>query len=154
MIVGEWQAQDVDVPALAARLGLGDAVRSTGFVPRLDEFLGWMAAVDVVVNLRHPTVGETSAIALRALAAGRALVVYDQGWYSELPGDVCVKLPPLDASALRAAIEMLAGDPGAREALGERGRSYALTVHSPEAAARAYIAFAEKVVAGAGARFL
>jgi glycosyltransferase involved in cell wall biosynthesis len=152
LIVGEWQSRDVDVPALAARLGLGDAVRSTGFVPSLAEFLGWMSAVDVVINLRYPTVGETSAVALRALAAGRALVVYDHGWYSELPSDACLKLPPLDAAALAACLRMLALDPSVRAAIGQRGREYALAAHSPETAAAGYVDFVQRVLAHAGAR--
>lgn len=149
LIVGEWDPRDVDLPALVERLNLADSVRCLGHVPTLREFLGWLAAVDVVINLRHPTVGETSAVALRALVTGRALVVYDHGWYAELPADVCVKLPPLDHAALTAAMRMLAADPQARAALGRRGETYVRERHAPAAAATAYLAFVEQVIASA-----
>ena len=149
-MAGEWQTRDVDVPALVERLGLGGAVKYTGYVTDLHEFLGWLAATDVVINLRYPTVGETSAIALRALAAGRALVVYDHGWYGELPSDACLKLPPLDQEALTQGMRRLAEDPGLRTSLGERARSYAREHHSLAAAAAAYVAFTERVLQGSG----
>lgn len=147
LIVGEWHAQDVDVPALVERLDLQDAVRYTGFVPGLQEFLGWLAAVDVVISLRHPTVGETSAVALRALVAGKPLVVYDHGWYGELPADTCLKLPPLDQDALEAGMMHLATDSQFRASLGSRGRSYVREHHSVQGAASAYLAFVEEVLA-------
>lgn len=147
LIVGQWAAFDVDVPALVDQLGLGGAVRYMGFVPRLEQFLGWLAAVDVMINLRHPTVGETSAVALRALAAGRALVVYDHGWYGELPDNACLKLPPLDQEALTAAMQRLAKDAEYRVALGQRGQAYVRHHHTAEQAASAYVAFVEQVLA-------
>jgi glycosyltransferase involved in cell wall biosynthesis len=151
LLVGEWDPRDVDLPALVERLGLNGAVRCLGHVPDLREFLGWLAAVDVVINLRHPTVGETSAIALRALAAGRALLVYDEGWYAELPSEACVKLPPLDQAALERAMRDLAANPLGRAELGSRGQRAARERHAPANAAAAYLAFVEQVLAPGGA---
>jgi glycosyltransferase involved in cell wall biosynthesis len=147
LVVGEWDPRDVDLPALVERLGLNGAARCLGRVPSLREFLGWLSGVDVVVNLRHPTVGETSAVALRALAAGRALIVYDNGWYAELPSETCMKLPPLDQAALQAAMRDLAADPAMRSELGRRGQRYARERHAPAKAAAAYLAFVERVLA-------
>ena len=48
-----------------------------------------MAACDVLVNLRYPTMGETSGSVIRALSLGKPLVVSDVGWFSELPDDAC-----------------------------------------------------------------
>jgi glycosyltransferase involved in cell wall biosynthesis len=150
LIVGEWYAQDVNVPALIDRLGLAGAVMYTGYTASLEEFLGWITAVDVVINLRYPTIGETSAVALRALAAGRALVVYDHGWYSELPADACLKLPPLDQEALASGMRRLVEEPEFRVSLGQQGLAYVRTHHAPARAAAAYIAFAEQVLRSAG----
>ena len=48
---------------------------------------------DLMIALRMPTMGETSAVVMKALQAGVPTVVSDHGWYSELPG--CVrKLAP------------------------------------------------------------
>ena len=52
-----------------------------------------MAACDVLVNLRYPTMGETSGSVIRALSLGKPLVVSDVGWFRELPDDVVLKVP-------------------------------------------------------------
>jgi glycosyltransferase involved in cell wall biosynthesis len=96
-------------------------------------------------------VGETSAVALRALAAGRVLIVYDEGWYAELPSDARIGLPPLDDDALRAAMRTLATDPALRSELGRRGQRYAREQHAPERAAASYLAFVEQLLAFGGA---
>jgi len=61
----------------------------------VDERRLWalMAGVDVCVNLRQPTMGETSGSVVRALTLGRPLVVSDVGWFSELPAEVALKVP-------------------------------------------------------------
>jgi glycosyltransferase involved in cell wall biosynthesis len=125
---------------------LQDRVICTGFVPELHRFVSWIAAADVLVNLRHPTVGETSATALRGLAAGRPVVVSNQGWYAELPDDVCVKVAPEDLQDLITAMRRLAGDAAARRNLGERARSYAMAEHDPARAAQRYAQVIEEVL--------
>ena len=69
----------------------GDRVRITGFVSEA-EFDEYLAISDLVVNLRHPVMGVTSAALLRALAFGKPYIVTDIGWFSELPDSVVLKL--------------------------------------------------------------
>ena len=152
LIAGEWAGTGVDLPALIAALDLGDAIYCTGHVATLTDFAGWIAAADVVVNLRAPTVGETSATALRALAAGRPLIVYDHGWYAALPDTVCLKVAPLDDTALLDAMTALARDADLRRGLGVRAREYAAETHSPARAAQAYVGFIERILADLRAR--
>ena len=137
LIAGEAQ-EDVSLEGLVAELELGEDVVCTGYVDDLEAFVGWINAADVVVNLRHPTVGETSGTALRGLGAGRPVIVYDHGWYGELPDDVVVKVPPLDQEALLAAMRRLAEHPEERRRRGERGRIYVEQKHDPDRAAGAY----------------
>ena len=61
----------------------------------VDERRLWalMAGADVCVNLRHPTMGETSGSVIRALSLGKPLVVSDVGWFSELPEGVALRSP-------------------------------------------------------------
>ncbi|MFW6069868.1 MAG: glycosyltransferase family 4 protein [bacterium] len=139
LIAGE-ALPEVDLPRLLAELNLGDSVHVTGYVEALDDFVDWLATADVVLNLRHPTLGETSATALRALAAGRVLVVNDAGWYAELPDDAVVKVPAQDDRALQYALESLAAQPQWRQELGQRARTYAAENHAPRQAATAYVA--------------
>ena len=66
-----------------------------------------MAACDVLVNLRYPTMGETSGSVIRALSLGRPLIVSDVGWFSELPDDVVLKVPvdEYEVATLEAALD-------------------------------------------------
>ena len=52
-----------------------------------------MAACDICVNLRSPTMGETSGSVIRQLSLGKPVVVSDVGWFAELPDDVALKVP-------------------------------------------------------------
>ena len=80
-------------PARLAGLETPDGVTRESYV---DEERLWslMAACDVIVSLRSPTMGETSGTVVRALSIGRPLVVSDVGWFAELPDAVAVKVPP------------------------------------------------------------
>lgn len=127
-------------------LGLTGCVHHIGYVPDLDEFVNWIYTADVVVNLRQPTAGETSAVALRAMAAGRPLIVFDHGWYHEIPADIALKIPPLDGAGLTAAMARLAGSAELRQQMGRAGREYALKISHPDQVAAAYITFIRKTL--------
>ena len=139
LIVGEQPSPEVDLEAIIGALDLADSVHFVGFVDDLADFTRWIAVADVVVNLRNPTVGETSATALRALAAGRPLIVWDHGWYAELPDDVCLKAPPGDEEGLLAAMLALADDAERRQAMGQRAAEHAARVHTPARTVDAYL---------------
>lgn len=145
LIVGEC-LPEVDLNALVAGLELEEVVYHTGFSDTLDTFVDWLSSVDVVLNLRQPTLGETSASALRALAAGCPLVVYDHGWYGELPADVAVKVPPADEDALVQALLALAQDGTQRARMGTRARAYVEEAHAPAAAAAAYVSAIHRIL--------
>jgi len=91
ILVGEPHP-DFSVESLIRSLGLSAAVRVLGFAPN-DEFTGYMSACDVVLNLRYPTVGESSGSLLRALGLGKPVLISDVGAFREFPDDVCLKVP-------------------------------------------------------------
>ena len=75
-------------------LGISGNVRVTGICAGIERVRGLIAAADIVLNLRYPTVGETSGTLLRALGLGRAVLVSDVGAASpNFPDDVCLKVP-------------------------------------------------------------
>ncbi len=147
LIVGEWCHPDLSLERLLHDLHLQDVVHHTGFVENLAEFDDWIASADVVVNFRHPTVGETSGVVLRALAAGVPAIVSDNGWYGELPEACCVKVPPQDLAALTTAMRDLAIDAEKRRRLGERAAIYAQQTLDPGHVAAQYIDFINECVA-------
>ena len=95
-----------------------------GYVPA-SEFSALVAGSDICVSLRSPTLGETSASAIAALAAGTPLIVSDVGWFKELPDSVAAKVAPdeWEVAHLAALLELLASDADLRRKMGSAGRS-------------------------------
>jgi len=118
-----------------------------------DEARLWalMAGVDIAVNLRHPTMGETSGSVIRALSLGKPLIVSDVGWFSELPDDVALKVPIGDdeVEVLAAALELLVTRADVRQAMGAAGVELAHREHDLGRVAELYVAALEEAVGGA-----
>jgi len=140
LIVGEV-LPEVDLEAGVHELGLGEQVIRLDYVESRTAFDDWAASADIVLNLRYPTLGETSAAALRVMAAGRALAVFDHGWYAEIPEGAALKVPPMDEDALLAGLLELARSPRQRAALGAAAARYVADVCDPARVADAYIDF-------------
>jgi glycosyltransferase involved in cell wall biosynthesis len=140
LVIGE-ENDEMAIDPLIQELELGQAVHKTGFVHDLQTFVDWIGTADIVLSLRYPTMGETSATALRALAAGRPLIVFDHGWYSELPDAVAVKVPPLDGPALDEALQSLAQDKARRRRMSQAACDYVANHCQPDDVAAAYINF-------------
>ena len=140
-----------DLDRRLQRLGLdGAGLVREGFVGerRLWEL---MAAADIHVNLRSPTMGETSGTAIRALSLGKPLIVSDVGWFSELPADVALKIPvdEREVDTLAAALELLATQPDLRRAMGAAALGLARREHGLERVADLYVAAFEQAAGGA-----
>jgi len=133
------------------RLGLrlGDDVIRIDYV---DEARLWslLSACEVCVNLRYPTMGETSGIVVRAISLGRPLVVSDVGWFAELPDEVAVKVPvgEGEVSAIADALELLARDHELRTRMADAARSLAQGEHQVDRVAEAYVAALEEAAGG------
>jgi len=135
-----------DVGRRLERLGLTEGVELLDYVSE-ERMWSLMAACDVLVNLRYPTMGETSGSVIRALSLGRPLVVSDVGWFSELPDDVVLKVPvdEYEVATLEAALT-LAADRG--HALGASARRYVQHEHSLDHVADMYVAALETAAGG------
>jgi glycosyltransferase involved in cell wall biosynthesis len=140
-----------DLDRRLQRLGLDTA----GVIrhDRVDEPRLWslMAACDVHVGLRAPTMGETSGTAIRALSLGKPLVVSANGWFEELPGEVAVQVPvdETELETLAAALELLAARLDIREAMGNAARALAASVHEVDRVAELYASALEQAAGGA-----
>ncbi|MCK9467346.1 MAG: hypothetical protein M0P94_03385 [Candidatus Absconditabacterales bacterium] len=66
-------------------------ILKTGYVDikTMNQFI---SLSDIVINLRYPSMGETSAALIRVLSEGKACIVCDDAWFSELPDDVVIKV--------------------------------------------------------------
>ena len=144
-----------DLDRRLQRLGLaGGGVSDQGIVREayVEEERLWalMAACDVCVNLRSPTMGETSGSVIRQLSLGKPVVVSDVGWFAELPGDVALKVPvgAGETDTLYAALELLARDEAARASMSAAALELVRREHDLGRAADLYVVALEQAAGG------
>jgi len=136
-----------DLSRRLERLGLSDdGVIRLDYLPE-ERMWSLMTACDVLVNLRFPTMGETSGSAIRAMSLGKALVVADVGWFAELPDDVALKVPidEYEVPLLERALELAAEH---SVTLGRNAREYVEREHSLSRVADDYVAALEIAAGG------
>ena len=140
-----------DLDRRLQRLGLAEeGIVREGWIDE-SRLWGLMSGSDVLVNLRHPTMGETSGSVIRGLSLAKPLVVSDVGWFSELPGEAALKVPPNEdeVATLTAALELLVTRADVREAMGDAAADLARREHDLDRVADLYVAALE-VAAGGG----
>ncbi len=144
VIVGQ-ASPAMDLEGEALRLGVGSRVHILGFLP-FEDFEASIAAVDLCLNLRYPTAGETSASLLRVLAAGRPAIVSDYAQFAELPAEVALRVPlgEEEPAALAALLRELLADPGRLAAMGRAAREHVRRRHDPALSAAAGVAACEE----------
>jgi len=91
VFAGEPAPELNDLVTEVASSELRECVIFTGYQSELDYFAA-IAAADVVINLRNPSMGEGSLTLVHALAAGKPTIVSDANQYREFPDKVCWKL--------------------------------------------------------------
>jgi glycosyltransferase involved in cell wall biosynthesis len=128
-----------DVDAVVRESGLGGRLMLLPDVPDSD-FLAWMGAADVAIDLRHPHRGEVSGSLARAMQFGTPAIVSGTGTYLDVPDDLVVRVSPgrPDQRELATAIERLAADPALASRMGARARAHVEAQAREEATARGY----------------
>jgi glycosyltransferase involved in cell wall biosynthesis len=140
---------ELDLHVTESGLRLDESVVHLGFVEE-HEIWPLLAACDVLVSLRFPTMGETSGSVVRTLAVGRPLVVSDVGWFSELPDSVAAKVPidGREVDTLTAFLDLLVSDPALRERMGRAAREFAVREHGLDRVVDLYVAALEEAAGG------
>ncbi len=141
ILVGEMHSE--------LKLALIPEVRHIDFAP-IEDFNGYLAACDAILNLRYPTVGETSGTLQRALGMGKSVLVSEIGSFREYPDEVCLKVP-VDASEeehIYQYMKLLIERPEVGRALGQRAKSWVQRECSWETVAKKYADFARSVANG------
>ena len=149
LIAGEPHPE-VPVHEWIAQSGLQRQVHVLGF-QKLEDFDGNLAACDIVLNLKHPTFGETSGTTMRALGLGKTVIASDSGAPGEFPDDVCIRVPP-DCHEHAVLVEcmkwLLESRPRRLDEIGRRAQQWVADRCSWPRAAQMYAAFAEAAAAG------
>ena len=148
ILVGEPHPE-FPIEAAIRSMGLSANVRVLGFAP-IHDFVGYLGACDIVLNLRFPTVGESSGTLLRSLGLGKAVMVSGVGSFAEFPDDVCLKVPvgAGEEDLIFEYLNLLVSRPDVAQALGKRARDYVAEVCNWGTVARQYAGFLSAVVEG------
>lgn len=122
VVAGEGRLRP-EIEALASGLGLGDAVRFTGYLEK-DDFWAALAAAEVFVSV--PSSDGTSVALLQAMAAGCFPVVSDLASQQELveQGVQGSRVSPRDEQALAEAIVSALGNHEMRRIAFERNQHF------------------------------
>jgi glycosyltransferase involved in cell wall biosynthesis len=106
---------------------LGRYIQKTGFVAD-SMYEEYLSSVDLVVNLRYPSMGETSLALLRAMSFGKPCIVSDHGWFSELREGTVFKLESRPGEVLREmlyeVLRLSLAHPEAFGQIGQRARQW------------------------------
>jgi glycosyltransferase involved in cell wall biosynthesis/SAM-dependent methyltransferase len=148
ILVGETHPE-LPVESLIDSLALQDSVRVLGFAP-IEDFNRYLGACDIVLNLRYPTVGESSGTLQRALGMGKAVIVSDVGSFREYPDEICLKAP-VDASeedCLFEYLNLLVSRPEFARRIGAAARTWVQSECTWEIIAEKYVDFLSCVIAG------
>lgn len=122
VIIGQDEANFLSVLARGAALPI---IRK-GFLT-LAEMEKYIAAADICLNLRYPTMGESSGSLLRMLSGAKPVLVSDTGAYRELPDESVIKVScdVDEKEMIKRFVRALAMDPDFRRSLGREAARYA-----------------------------
>lgn len=105
LFVGGSVAPEDPLRKSVSSLGLADDVAFAGYLSD-DDFWRAASAADITINLRHPTMGETSGAVCRLAGFGLPTIVSDVGWFRELPESFASRIPVGEGEAERLAKEL------------------------------------------------
>jgi glycosyltransferase involved in cell wall biosynthesis len=145
LLVGN-RSEDLDIDQLVRDLKLEDKVIITGFVER-EDFFNYLALADVCINMRYPTVRETSATLLRIMAMGKSVVISNLLHLGDIPQDIAIKIPLIDEEEiLLKELRQLIKNENRREKLSHVGLHFIREKHSLKAMCDSYVPVIEEGV--------
>lgn len=137
LLAGDSGSRDLD---RAMQPFLSDAhVRRLPYTPAR-EFDTIAQAVDVCINLRYPTAGETSAISITFMGIGKPVLMTDSEEIGRIPQAACVRIPSGlgEEAAVEDTMRWLISMPRSGVEIGLRAHEHIIAHHSPNRVARLY----------------
>jgi glycosyltransferase involved in cell wall biosynthesis len=137
LVAGEFVSTDLE-RAVEPLLHEPGVVR----VPYLPEQQFWLAAaaVDACINLRYPTAGESSGIAVRMMGIGKPVFLTEGLEIARIPEEACVRIPSgiAERDSLLHHMILLTSFPRVSSALGLRGAAHVATAHGVKQVGKQY----------------
>ena len=108
---------------------MSDHVIVTGYLEDNEYELG-LDMTDIIINLRYPSMGESSATLSDAFMHKKPVIVSALNQYLEFPDSTCWKLPVYDNEEYEAEhlcwmLQRLVNDEDLREKMGDNAQKYA-----------------------------
>ncbi len=103
----------------------------------------YLQSADIVINLRNPHFGESSASLLEAAMQGKPIVIWNHGSYAEFPDDTVAKIS--NSEELVPTLERLCKNPAERQRLGTQALAYAKYTFDTERYCRELLEFIDSV---------
>ncbi|MFN7935698.1 MAG: hypothetical protein U0R19_20385 [Bryobacteraceae bacterium] len=128
-------------PNYAAALDLTQpGILRAPFLPEPD-FWRWASATDACINLRYPTCGETSGIAMRLMSLGKPVLVTAGAEYEALPrsSHVPIDAGPAEQAQLEEWMVALARHREWGSHIGQTAAAHLRQHHAPSAVARQFL---------------
>ena len=151
LIVGQIEPEiKSEIDLVVARHKLFSDVVMPGYVS-LDELENYINISDICINLRSPYGGETSAALSRIMGKGKACIVSDIGSFSELPDNVCIKIPTAPENEINniyTAMLELVRNQKLRHGIAKAAHEYVKTYLNIEKSAEMYRNFIVEIIAG------
>jgi glycosyltransferase involved in cell wall biosynthesis len=137
LIAGAFASSDLE-RSLAPLLTHPGIIR-VGHLPESD-FWRYLAATDLCVNLRYPSAGESSGIAIRMMGIGKPVVFTAGNEIARIPENACLRvdLGEAEVEHLAGMIVWLAADREAAAEIGRRAARHIAAEHSIERAGAQY----------------
>jgi len=137
LIAGDFVSTDL-ARSLEPMLGSAGILR-IGYTAECD-FWRYAAAVDACINLRYPTAGETSGIAIRLMGLAKPVIVTASVETSRFPQSACLRVDQGAAEEQMLAEYMvwLARFPEDARSIGQRAAEHIRESHAVEHVARLY----------------
>jgi glycosyltransferase involved in cell wall biosynthesis len=131
-----------------AQFKLQDHVKQTGYLEEC-EFDALVHLSDVIVNLRCPSMGESSGTLIWAFGRGKACIVSNYQQFADLPDDVCWKadVDESEGTQLVAMLEHLLRHPETRDQLGRNGQRWVRQYATYAVAAKGYMQVIDAAIA-------
>jgi glycosyltransferase involved in cell wall biosynthesis len=124
VIAGRSDDQEVerDLRLLVRTLGVASGVKLVTDAP-IEVLEREIGCCDVVVALRWPSAGETSAVVVRAMGAGKLVIVSDLPQYRHLDARYCWRVPTEPEAEQEKLVESMRAVLSDPAAIAEAGRS-------------------------------
>jgi len=135
---------------LINKLKIEQNIEFTGYVSE-KKYNSILESTDICINLRYPSVGETSLCLLNILAYSKPCIVTKTGWYAELPDDVVIKISTPqnnnnEKNELKKALESLIVNNEKREEMAKTSYNYIKSNHNLDAISKQYANYINKII--------